>query len=41
MVVPGPPGTKYYKQADLEKSFFGNSRGETVEFGAEQCMSFQ
>ena len=32
------PETKYHKQADLENTFFGNNQGETVEFGAEQCM---
>ena len=32
-----PSETKYRKQADLENSFFGNSQGETIEFGAEQC----
>jgi hypothetical protein len=33
--------TKRHKQADLEKSFFGNSQGETVDLGAEQCMAFR
>ena len=32
-----PSETKYRRQADLENSFFGNSQGETIEFGAEQC----
>jgi len=31
------PGIKYYKQADVEKSFFGSGQGETTEFGADQC----
>ena len=36
-VAAGLPGTKCHKQADLEKSFFGDGRGEAVEFGADQC----
>ena len=38
--MPGLPGAKFRKQVDLEASFFGNGQGETVEFGAEQCMEF-
>ena len=34
------PGIKYYKQIDLEKSFFGSGQGETMEFGADQCKHF-
>ena len=34
------PVTKCCEQADLEMTFFGNSQGEAVEFGADQCTSF-
>ena len=35
----GQSGTKSYQQGDFERSFFGKGQGETVEFGAGQCMA--
>lgn len=32
--------TKCSEQTDFERSFFGNGQGETIEFGAGQCMTF-
>ena len=39
VVVILSPGTKFRKQADFEKSFFGNGQGEAVDFGADQCTA--
>jgi len=37
----GLSGTQRSKQTDFERSFFGNGQGETIEFGADQCMEFR
>ena len=39
-VMTGLSGTNFHKQVDLEKSFFGNSQGKPIEFGADQCTAF-
>jgi len=40
VAMTGLPGAKCYKQVNLEKSFFGSSQGEPIEFGAHQCTMF-